>query len=87
MKKNPLVSNKSKNYPSQIKELIAFEKDLLDIVKSIKFRNISNKLKNLMKADIVEVKGLPNVFIPVDKQQICMTFTNRVQKIIKGQYH
>ena len=67
MKKNPLVSNKSKNYPSQIKELIAFEKDLLDIVKSIKFRNISNKLKNLVKADIVEVKDLPNVFIPVDK--------------------
>ena len=67
MKKNPLVSNTSKNYPSQIKELIAFEKDLLDIVKSIKFRNINNKFKNLMKADIVKVKASPNVFIPVDK--------------------
>ena len=67
MKKNPPVSNTSKNYPSQIKELIAFEKDLLDIVKSIKFRNINNKFKNLMKADIVKVKASPNVFIPVDK--------------------
>ena len=34
---------KSKNCPAQIKELEAFEKNLLDIVKSIKFRNINNK--------------------------------------------
>ena len=58
---------KSKNCPVQIKELDAFEKDLLDIIKSIKFRQINNKFQSLMKADIVKVKALPNLFIPADK--------------------
>ena len=58
---------KSKNCPAQIKELEAFKKDLLDIIKSIKIRNINNKFQNLMKADITKVKTLPNVFIPTDK--------------------
>ena len=31
---------KSKNCPAEIKELEAFEKDLLDMVRPIKFRNI-----------------------------------------------
>ena len=60
-------SFKSKNCRSQIKELESFEKDLLDIVKSIKFRNINKKFENLMKADIAEVKASSNVFIPADK--------------------
>ena len=60
-------SFKSKNCRSQIKELESFEKDLLDIVKSIKFRNINKKFQNLMKADIAEVKASSNVFIPADK--------------------
>ena len=45
---------KSKNCPVQIKELEGFEKDLLGIVKSIKFRSINNKSRNLMKADIAK---------------------------------
>ena len=60
-------SFKSKNCRSQIKELELFEKDLLDIVKSIKFRNINKKFQNLMKTDIAEVKASSNVFIPADK--------------------
>ena len=58
---------KSKNCPAQIKELQAFEKDILDKVKSIKFRNINNKFQYLMKADIAKVKTLPNLFIPANK--------------------
>ena len=46
---------KSKNCLVQIKELEGFEKDLLEIVKSIKFRSINNKFQNLMKADIAKV--------------------------------
>ena len=41
-------SLKSKNCPVQIKELEGFEKDLLGIVKSIKFRSINNKSRNLL---------------------------------------
>ena len=58
---------KSTNCPELIKELEAFEKDLLDIVKSIKFKNINNKFQNLMKADVAKVKASPNLSIPVDK--------------------
>ena len=58
---------KLKNCPAQIKELEAFEKDLLDIGKSIKSRDINNKSQNLMKADIAKAKVSPNLFIPPDK--------------------
>ena len=58
---------KSKNCPAQIKELEAFEKDLLDIVKSIKFKNINNKFPNLLKGDIARVKTSHNLFLPADK--------------------
>ena len=58
---------KSKNCPAQIKELETFEKDLLDITKSFKLRNINNKFQNLMTADIAKVKASPNLFIPANK--------------------
>ena len=58
---------KSKNCPTQIKELEEFEKDLLDIIKSIKFRNINDKYQNLMKAHTAKVKASPNLSIPTDK--------------------
>ena len=58
---------KLKNCPAQIKELEAFEKDLLDIGKSIKSRDINSKSQNLMKADIAKAKYSPNLFIPPDK--------------------
>ena len=61
MIKNPLVSNQ------RTVQLEAFRKDLLDMVKSIKFRNINNKFQNLMKADVAKVKASPNLFIPADK--------------------
>ena len=37
---------KSKNCPAQIKELEAFEKDQLDIIKFIEFGNINNKFQS-----------------------------------------
>ena len=58
---------KSRNCPAQIKELEVFEKDLLDIIKYIKFRNINNKYQNLMKAHVAKVKASPNLSIPTDK--------------------
>ena len=58
---------KSKNCPAQIKELEAFEEDLLDITKSFKLRNINKKFQNLITADIAKVKASPNLFIPVNK--------------------
>ena len=81
--KNPSVLT---NCPAQIKELEAFEKELLDIVKSIKFRNINIKFQNLMKADIARVKASPNLFIPADRTTNMYEISLKVQKIIKGQH-
>ena len=48
---------KSKNCLAKIQKLEAFEKALLHLVKSIKFRNIINKFQNLMNADVDKVKA------------------------------
>ena len=83
MIKNPSVS---RNCPAQIKELEAFEKELLDIVKSIKFRNINIKFQNLIKADIARVKASPNLFIPADRTTNMYEISLTIQKNIKGQH-
>ena len=57
----------SKQDQSQIKELGMFEKDLFELVKSVKFRNRNNKFENEMKDDIYKIKSSLNVFIPADK--------------------
>ena len=44
-----------------------FEKDLLELVKSVKFRNRNDKFQNKMKNDINKIKSSLNVFIPADK--------------------
>ena len=58
---------KSKQYPSQIKELDMFEKDLFELVKSVKFRNSNDEFQNEIKDDINKIKSSSNVFIPADK--------------------
>ena len=57
---------KSKQYPSQIKELDMFEKDLFELAKTVKFINKNDKFQNEMKDDINKVKSSLNVFIPAD---------------------
>ena len=58
---------KSKQYPSQIIELVMFEKDLFELVKTVKFRNRNDKIQNEMKDDINKFKSSLNVFILADK--------------------
>ena len=65
---------KSMNCPAQIKELETFKKDLLDIVKSIKFRNTNNKFHLIYLHQQI-------------KQKHVRRFTDRIQKVIKAQQH
>ena len=58
---------KSKQHPAQINELQSFEKDLLDIIKSIQFRNVKDDFQTKMKNDISKIKSSPNVFVSADK--------------------
>ena len=58
---------KSKQHPTQINKLQSFEKDLLDIIKSIKFRHLKDDFQKNMKSDISKIKSSPNVFFSADK--------------------
>ena len=58
---------KSKRHPAQITELQCFEKDVLDMIKSLKFTNVQDDLQSKMKNDISKIKPFPNVFAFADK--------------------
>ena len=58
---------KSKHHPCQLRELDKFEKDLFNVVSSLKFRKLSDSFQEKMKSDISEIKSSPNVFIFADK--------------------
>ena len=58
---------KTRNYPGQCKELQNFEKDLQDMIKSIKFRKVKDEFQAKMKDDISLINGSTNVFMFADK--------------------
>ena len=58
---------KSKNHPAQISELKNFEEELLDIIPSIKVRDIRDKSQAKMKNYISKIKSSPKIFAPADK--------------------
>ena len=58
---------KSKRHPAQITEMQCFEKDLLDMIKSSKFRNVQDHFQTKMKHDILKIKSSPNVLVFTDK--------------------
>ena len=58
---------KPKRNPAQITEMQCTEKDLLDMIKSLKFRNVQDDFQTQMKHDILKIKSSPNVFVFADK--------------------
>ena len=58
---------KSKRNPAQITEMQCTEKDLLDMIISLKFRNVQDDFQTKMKHDILKIKSSPNVFVFADK--------------------
>ena len=59
---------KSKLHPAQITEKQSFKKDLLDMIKSSKFRNVENDFESKMKHDILKIISFPDVFVFADKK-------------------
>ena len=55
---------KSKQHPAQINELQSFEKDLLDMIKSIKFRNVKDGFQTKIKNDISKIRSSPKINKP-----------------------
>ena len=62
-----ITTPSTKQHPAQINELQNFEKDLLDIIKSIQFRNVNDDFQTKMKNDISKIKSSPNLFVSADK--------------------
>ena len=58
---------KTRNYPSQCKELQNFEKDLLDTIKLIKFRIVEDSFQRKLNEDILNIKSSPDVDAFADK--------------------
>ena len=58
---------KSRKYPPHITLLDEFEKDLYDIVPSLKYRKINNDFQKNLKKDISEIISSKNMFIFADK--------------------
>ena len=58
---------KSRHHPPQCNLLEEFEKDVFDIIKSIKFRKVRNKLQEELKEDLSKIRKSRNIFVFADK--------------------
>ena len=70
---------KSKYHPGQCNELETFEKDLYNIVSSLKYRKSTDDFQEQMKEDISIINSSSDVFIFADK-------TNNIYKAPPEQY-
>ena len=58
---------KSKHHPTQSTEIQYFEKGLLDMIKSLKFRNFQDHFQTKIKNDILKIQTSADVFAFADK--------------------
>ena len=58
---------KSHKTPPPINELAAFENDLIELVKNIKFRTAQNQLQRKLKSDIKSIQQSSKTLTPADK--------------------
>ena len=52
---------KSRKYPPQHEDLIQFENDLLELIKSVKFNTVKNKFSDQLHKDISSIKKSKDV--------------------------
>ena len=70
---------KTANCPTQVKELIPFENDLIQMAKDIKFRRTRSEFQDRMKSDIQNIRNSEKTLTPADK-------TTNMYKLTKDQY-
>ena len=61
---------KSNKCPPQLKELIPFEDDLIDLVKNIKFRKVRNNFQMKLHEDLKKLRSSAKKLLLI-KHQIC----------------
>ena len=65
--KEILYGFKSDRTPPQHDGLSAFEEDLYNMVKNIKFRNVRSNFQSRLTNDVTKINKSPNLFVPADK--------------------
>ena len=70
----------SKKSPSQVKELIQFENDLLQLVKDVDFRETRNDFQDRLKRDIKSMRTSGKTLTPADK-------TSNMYRLSKEEYN
>ena len=65
--------------PKQVKELIPFENDLIEILRNIKFRKVRNNFQKKLKDDINQVRASNKTMTFADK-------TSNVYRLSKDEY-
>ena len=75
---------KSRKCPPQHKDLMEFENDLLELIKSVKFKKVKNKFLDQLHKDISSFKKSKNVLIFADKtRNIYETDKNNYSKLLR----
>ena len=73
----------SKKAPPQIEELKPFEDDLVRMIDSIEFRNISNPFQDTLRRDISRIKNSDRMFVRADKtRNIYEMTTDQYEKLL-----
>ena len=72
----------NKYSPKQVKELSAFEKDLIAIVKDIKFRNARSDFQTTLQKDIRLIHNSKKTMTFVDKTYLIPTYKRGTQQVI-----
>ena len=71
---------KSNKCPPQVKDIIAFEKDMIDLVHRIRFRKVNSGFQRKLKKDLKTIKSSNKTLTPADK-------TLNVFKLTKDEYN
>ena len=58
---------KTRNCPPQHKDLIQFENDIIELIKSVTFRKLHNKFQNTLRNDLNSINKCRNMFIFASK--------------------
>ena len=61
------MTTKTPHCPPAMKELRAFEDDVIELIKNIEFRKTTNPLQEKMKKDIIKINETPCVIVQADK--------------------
>ena len=77
--KEILYEFKSDRIPPQHDGLSAFEEDLYNMVKNIKFKNVRSNFQSRLTNDVTKINKSPNLFVLADK-------TNNLYKLSVDSY-